>query len=129
MGGFFMLLRLIIFRLGPLISLHFCKDRKQIKVNFAVMGIIYVLCFLIAAWRIFGQKKWMGIIYLPISMFPHYLCYGFAIWLLIRCLWSAWSARVWKRIYGIAIICVIFGILAENYWNPQILQFFFEIFK
>ena len=124
-----MLLRLLIFRLGPLVSLNFCKSRKSMKTAFIVTGMIYSILLLIAAWAIFSEEQWLGILYLPISMFPHYLCYGFAIWLLIRCLWNAWSTRVWKRIYGISIICVILGILAENYWNPKILQFFCEIFK
>lgn len=124
-----MLLRLLLFRLGPLIALRFCKDRKQIKLAVAMLLISYSACFSIAAWKLFSQEHWKGILYLPISMFPHYICYAFAIWVLLRCIWSAWSERVWKRIYIISSISVILGILAENYWNPKVLQFFFEIFK
>lgn len=129
MGGFFMLFRLLLFRLSPVILLRFCRDRKQIKIAVHIILAIYGLCLLIAMWKIFTQKKWLGILYLPLSMFPHYLCYGFAIWMLIRCIWSAWSDRVWKRIYNLSVMSVMVGILTENYINPKILQFFFEIFK
>lgn len=124
-----MLLRLLLFRLGPFVSLRFCKDRKKVKLTFAMIAIVYGGFFLIAAWKIFSQEQWKGILYLPISMFPHYICYAFAIWMLIRCIWSAWSERVWKRIYGLSLISIILGILAENYWNPKILQFFCNFFK
>ena len=124
-----MLLRLLLFRLGPLLGLQFCKEKKKIKLVFMMIAIVYSVCFFVAAWTIFNKEQWLGILYLPISMFPHYLCYGFAIWLLLRCLWNAWSERVWKRIYSIALLCVFLGILAENYWNPKILQFFCNFFK
>lgn len=124
-----MLMRLFLLRLGPFVCLHFCRDRKKTRNVFLVIAFIYSLLFGVAVWKIFSQEQWKGIVYLPISLLPHYLCYGFAVWLLIRCIWSAWSERVWKRIYGIAMISVIAGIYLENYWNPRILQFFCNFFN
>lgn len=124
-----MLLRLVLLRMAPLLSLRFCKNREQIKLMVNGLLICYGLCFLIAVWKLFSQEKWMGIIYLPLALFPHYICYGFAIWMLLRCILGAWSERVWKRIYHLSLISTALGILAENYWNPKILQFFFEILK
>lgn len=124
-----MLLRLILLRLGPLAALHFCKGRKTIKKGFVWIVVIYGGLFLMASWKIFSQKGWSGIMLLPISMFPQYLCYGFAVWILMRCIWSAWSDRVWRRIYSLSVFSVVLGILTENYWNPEILQFFCKIFN
>ena len=124
-----MLFRLFLFRLGPLVFLKFCKEKRQIKLVVCLIGAIYGLCLLLAIWRLFSQEKWLGIIYLPISMLPHYIAYGFAIWMLVRCIWSAWSGRVWNRIYIMSVISVIIGIFSEYYINPQILQIFFKIFK
>lgn len=124
-----MLFRLLLFRLGPFIGLHFCKERKQMKLAVRLLLLCYGVCLIIAVWKIVSEKKWLGILYVPISMFPHYIFYGFAIWILVRCIWSAWSERVWRRIYQISLLCIILGILTENYWNPKILHFFFEIFK
>ncbi len=122
-----MLLRLILLRMSPLISLRFCKNREQIKRAVWFLLICYGLCLLLAVWKLFSQEKWMGIIYLPLALFPHYLCYGFAIWMILRCILGAWSERVWKRIFSLSILSIALGILSENYWNPKILQFFFEI--
>lgn len=124
-----MLLYLCLFRLCPMLSLHFCKKRKKIKIVFLTITAVYILCFVIAVWKIFNQEQWLGVLCLIISLFPHYLCYSFAVWLIIRCVWRSWSDRVWKRIYGIALMSVIFGIYTENYWNPKILQFFCNFFK
>lgn len=124
-----MLLRLVLLRMAPLLSLRFCKNRKQIKLMVNSLLICYGLCFLIAVWKLFSQEKWMGIIYLPLALFPHYICYGFAVWMLLRCILGAWSERVWKRIYNLSLISTALGILAEYYWNPKILQFFFGILK
>lgn len=124
-----MLLRLVIVRLVPLLSLRVCKDRKSIKTILVVEGAVYVLLFVLAAWRIISKENGTGILFLLLSIFPHYLCYGFSLWLLIRCVWNAWSDRVWKRIYGVAMMSLIVGILFENYWNPKILQFFCNFFN
>ncbi len=124
-----MLFRLIVFRLLPFVLLRFCKDRRQLKLAVGFILAAYFLCFLIAAWGIFSQKQWLGIIYLPLSMLPHYICYAFGIWMLLRCIFSAWSERVWKRIYCLTLLCIVLGILLENYINPYILQIFFKIFK
>lgn len=122
-----MMFRLILFRLGPLVSLHFCKDRRRVKLVSNLLLLCYGVCLLIAGWKIFTQESWRGMLYLPVSMFPHYIFYGFALWMLLRCVWSAWSERVWKRIYGLSFLCVILGILMENYWNPKVLQFFSQV--
>lgn len=124
-----MLLRLLILRIGPLIFLRFCKDRGQMKLAVVSLLICYGLCFLIAIRSLFVQVKWMAVIYLPLALFPHYICYGFAVWMLLRCILGAWSERVWKRIYHLSLISTALGIMAETYWNPRILQFFFNIFQ
>lgn len=127
MGGFlFMMFRLVLFRLGPLILLRFCKDRQKIRLVSSLLLLCYGICLLLAGWNLFGRERWMGAIYLPVAMFPHYVFYFFALWMVLRCVWSAWSLRVWKRIYTLSVLCVILGILAENYWNPKVLQFFLE---
>ena len=124
-----MLFRLLFIRLCPLAALRFCKDRKQIKLSVAMLLLCYGVCFLIAVGKIMVEKKWAAIVFIPLSMFPHYICYVFSIWILIRCIWCAWSERVWKRIHSLSVISVFAGILMESYWNPKILQIFFEIFK
>lgn len=121
-----MLLKLFFLRLSPLICLKFCKKRSQIKVAVFSFLVVYAGVFITAAWAVFKQEKWRGIIYLPLSMFPHYLLYGFVMWILLRCIWSAWSERVWKRIYKVSIVIEILGVLTENYWNSMILR---EILK
>ncbi len=124
-----MLFRLLIFRLAPLGSLYFCKERRQMKQMMILLLVCYGGCLAAAAWKIFLEEQWRGMFYLPLSMFPHYLCYGFAIWIMLRCLWCAWSVRVWRRIFCIAHVCVLLGILVENYWNPVILEIFLNIFE
>ena len=124
-----MLIRLILIRFLPFVFLKVGKNRKQLKI--AVSGIVamYVLCLLIAVWGIIREEGWRVFLYLPVSMLPHYLCYVFGFWMLVRCIWSVWSERVWKRIYVLVLLCIVLGILLENYINPYILQFFFKIFK
>ena len=124
-----MLLRLMIVRLCPFAALCFCRERKQMKRAVMMLMILYAIGFLIATGKIVTEEKWLSLLYVPLSMFPHYICYGIAAWMLARCIWYAWSMRVWKRIRSLAVISVLAGIFAENYWNPKILQFFFEIFK
>ena len=124
-----MLLRLIIFRLFPLTSLRFCKEKKQMKLAVMIILVCYCVSFFAVAAKMISEKYWLGILYVPLSMFPHYLFYGFSLVILMRCIWHAWSERVWKRIYSLAQISVILGILTETYINPKILQFFFGIFK
>lgn len=124
-----MLLWLIMIRLSPFVILGFLKERKQIKQAVIILGTCYVVGILIATAKIIAEEKWLAIIYVPISMFPHYICYGFALRILIRCIWYAWSERVWKRIHSFALMSVLAGVFAEKYFNDKILQFFFEIFK
>lgn len=123
MGGFFMmLLKLFILRLSPLVCLKFCKKRNRIKLAVILFLVLYGGIFMVAAWNILQQEQWKVFFYLPLSMFPHYLFYGFVIWILMRCIWSAWSDRVWKRIYKVSFVLTILGILTENYWNSIILE-------
>lgn len=124
-----MLFKLLIFRFLPLIFLAFLKERRQIqKMMIAMLGV-YIISFLAAVWNVIVQFQWLGVLSIPLLMFPQYLCYGFAGWILARCLWFSWSTRVWKRIVLVSMISVLAGVCFENYWNPKILQFFFEIFK
>lgn len=129
MRGFFMLLKLILLRLGPLVAIGFSKKQKKIKRVLIIFAIWYLLLLIISIWRILEQEQLKGLLYLPVAVFPHYLFYGIATWMLVRCILQMWSERVWKRIYYLSFFSTIFGIISENYINPQILRFFFEIFK
>lgn len=91
--------------------------------------LCYALCFVIAVFKIFMEKKWLVVLYIPLAMFPHYILYIFAMKILIRCIWNIWSERVWRRIYFLSVLCVLAGVLMEAYLNPMILQFFYKIFK
>ena len=124
-----MLFQLLVLRFLPVLFLAFLKERRQIKRILIVIAGIYVVSFAAAVWEVIVQFQWMGILVVPLLMFPQYLCYGFAGWILVRCLWHAWSARVWKRIICVSLISVLVGVFLENYWNPKILQIFFGIFK
>ena len=124
-----MLFRLLILRFLPLMLLTFLKERRQIQKIVIVMIGIYIIGFFTAVWDVLIQFGWLGIICVPLLMFPHYLCYVFAGWILIRCLWSSWSTRVWKRIVFVSMLSVLTGVFLESYWNPKILQFFITIFK
>lgn len=124
-----MLFRLLILRFLPLMLLTFLKERRQIQKIVIVMIGIYIIGFFTAVWDVLIQFGWLGILCVPLLMFPHYLCYVFAGWILIRCLWSSWSTRVWKRIVFVSMLSVLTGVFLESYWNPKILQFFITIFK
>ena len=124
-----MLFQLLILRFTPVLFLAFLKERRQIKKILIVIAGLYMISFIAAVWEVVIQFQWMGILVIPLLMFPQFLCYGFAGWILARCLWHAWSVRVWKRIVFVSMISVLAGVFLENYWNPKILQFFFEIFK
>ena len=129
MGGFFMLLKLVILRLVPICMLGLLKDRYQIKLMTGGVSVLYAVGFVMSAWKIVTQEKWLGILILPVSLFPHYICYIFSLWIMLRCIWHAWSERVWKRVYILSIFSVLLGVLSENYINTKILQIFFKIFK
>ncbi len=124
-----MLFRLMLVRFVPLLSLGFLKERAHIKRAVIILLIFYIAGFLTAAGKVIAQKQWLSLLYVPLSMFPQYICYGFAAWMLVRCIWQAWSERVWKRIYLFALLNVLSGIFMERYWNSKILQIFFENFK
>lgn len=129
MGGFFMLFRLILFRLGPIALLQFSNDKSKLKIAVGMLALCYALCMMIAGLKLFREKSWLILLYMPLAMFPHYICYIFAFWILTRCIWSVWSKRVWNRIYFLSVVCVLAGVLMEAYLNPMILQFFYKIFK
>ena len=124
-----MLLKLFLLRLGPILAIGFSKKQKQIKKGLMLFLIFYLLLLIISVGKVLVEKQWGGLLYFFAAIFPHYLFYGFAIWMLVRCIWQMWSQRVWRRIYYLSIFSTIFGIITENYINPQILQFFFKIFK
>ena len=98
MGGFFMLFSLMILRMFPLMMLWIVKDRKKIKAIFVLSGGVILIGFFMSAVKIFQQEGWRSLVFILLGMFPHYLCYGFSFWILLRCIWYAWSDRVWKRI-------------------------------
>ena len=124
-----MLLRLLSIRFLPLLLFMFLKERKKIQKAAIVILEIYLLGFCFAVWKLLTQYRWFGILTIVMALFPHYLCYGFAGWILARCLWFSWSKRVWKRIVFVSLFSVLAGIFMEKYWNLNILQIFFEIFK
>ena len=123
-----MLFKLFVLRLAPLLCLGFCKKRNRIQIAILLFLICYGGIFVTAVWEIFSQEHWKGLIYLPVSMFPQYLFYGFVVWMILRCILHAWSDRVWKRIYKVAVVMVTIGILTEKYWNPLILENILQIF-
>ena len=123
-----MLFRLLIFRMGPLAVLNFFKERNKLKRLLYLMLVLGALFFLTAAWQIFKQERWQSVWILLLSMFPQGFFYGFAVWMLFRCVMKAWSKRVWKRIYSLAFLCILCGILAVLYINPFILRFFVKFF-
>ena len=124
-----MLIRLLILRLGPIAALGMCKNRKTMK--WSILGVLMcnLILFVGICLKIVNEMQWQGLLILLISLFPQCLLYGTALWMMMRCIWSAWSKRVWRRIYVLSVILGFVGILTENYWNPQILRFFLNNFK
>lgn len=123
-----MLFRFILLRIGPIAMLYLLKDRKKLKL--AVYGgvMCWGVSLVVAVLEIFKQEHWESIFLLLLSMFPQYLFYIFAYWLIIRCIRSAWSRRVWRRICVVSFVCVLCGTFAELYINPLILGFFVKKF-
>lgn len=119
-----MLFRLILFRLGPLAMLKLFKERNKLKLVLYLFLVLFALVYFAAVLRIFYQEQWGSIWLLIVSMFPQCFFYGFAGWMILRCVRSAWSKRVWRRIYTLSFLCVLCGILAELYINPLILKIF-----
>ena len=124
-----MLFHLMITRVCPVVVLYFMKNRKQIKRAIIILSLFYVFMMLLAIGKIVIEEKWLGIICVPLSLFPQYLFYGFAIWSLIRCIWYSWSERVWRRVYLFSLIMIFLGIFSEIYVNSKILRIFFKLFK
>ena len=129
MGGFFMLFQLFVVRMGPLIFLRVCKERKRIKFFLILLILIYGVALAGSFLEIKMKTFWNAIWLMMISMFPHYLIYGFSAWLIIRCIWNAWSERVWNRIFALSIFLTTVGILCEKYINPSFVRFFLKILK
>ena len=123
-----MIFRLFVLRMIPLLCLGFCKKRNKIKTAIILFLLCYGGLFAAAAWNLFLQKHWKGMFYLPLSVFPQWLFYGFAVWMILRCVLHAWSERVWKRIYKVSVVVTIFGVLTEFYWNPWFLEKILKFF-
>ncbi len=117
-----MLLRLLLLRFCPVVLLRFCKKRRQVKKGMILLLLCYGALFLLAVWKIIVEKKLWSLLFIPLSMFPHYFLYIFSVWILLRCIWCAWSERVWNRIHTLSLIGLFTGILLETYWNPKILN-------
>lgn len=124
-----MLLKLLLFRMGPVVSLRFCKNRNQMKLAVCAMACLYLFSFFLLLRKLIFEGAWDVLLRIPAALLPHYLCYGFALWLLFRCLFFAWSDRVFKRIYRLSFLGVLLGVLAEAFVNPKILQFFCKVLK
>lgn len=120
-----MLIKLYFIRLFPMILLWKCKDIKKLRALLLVLLVGYGCCFATVGWELFCREHWMFLGYLIIAMFPQYLCYGFSMWLLMRCVWNPWSWRVWRRIFRISLIITVIGIYAEYYVNTWVLELFF----
>lgn len=123
-----MIFNLFMLRMTPLLCLKFCKKRSRIKIAILFFLICYGGLFVTAIWKLFLQKHWKGMFYLPLSVFPQWLFYGFAVWMILRCVLHAWSERVWKRIYKVSVVVTIFGVLTEFYWNPWFLEKILKFF-
>ncbi len=124
-----MLFRLIITRACPVAALYFVKNRKQIKRALVILMLLYVLMMMIAIGKIVIEENWVVVISIPLSLFPQYIFYGFAIWCLIRCIWHSWSERVWRRVQLFSLIMIFLGIFTEIYVNAKILKIFINLFK
>lgn len=122
-----MLFRLLLFRLLPIAGFRFVKERSKIKWAVIALLLMYCLGVVFLSYDLWKKNGWYGIALLIPALFPQYLFYGLACWLLLRCVFYAWSERVWKRIYLVSVGMVFLGILTEKYWNPPILTFFAKI--
>lgn len=129
MGGFFMLFRLFVIRWIPLLFLTIVKEKKQKQKTVIAMAGIYIISFIAASCKVVGEMGGIGLFLIPLFMFPHYICYIFGGWILLKCLWFSWSVRVWRRIVFVSSSCILIGIYLERYWNLKILHKFFEIIK
>ena len=122
MGGFFMLFRMILFRLGPVILLRVCKDRKSLKVAVVTLLLVYLIAGILSILYLWGKEQWKLLIIVPVAMFPQFLCYLFVAWVLLRCALSPWSSRVWRRIYRLSVLITLFGVYLEYTINPIFLK-------
>ena len=129
MGGFFMLFFLLLVRLLPVTLLGMCKSQKRIKMMYLLLMLLNVSGVLIASASVVIQEHVRSFLYIPCAMFPHYICYVFSVCILARCIWHAWSQRVWKRIHLLSQAAILFGIFLELCWNPKILQILLKILK
>ena len=129
MGGFFMLFFLLLVRLLPVTLLGMCKSQKRIKMMYLLLILLNVSGVLIASASVVIQEHVRSFLYIPCAMFPHYICYIFSLEILARCIWHAWSKRVWNRIHLLSQVVILFGIFLELYWNPKILQILLKFFK
>ena len=123
MGGFFMLFRMIVLRLGPVILLRLCKDRKSLKVSVMSLLLVYLIAGIFSILYLWGKEQWKLFFIVPVAMFPHFICYLFVAWILLRCAFSPWSSRVWRRIYRLSVLIILFGVYLEYTLNPIFLKF------
>lgn len=123
-----MLLQIMMIRLAPFFVLKLCRDRRMLKLSCVVMVLVFAGLFLFAAAAVMRREGIAGILYVFAGIFPHGVCYMFALWMISRCVWKEWSQRVWRRIRKVAFACVLLGIVMESYLNPKVLQFFCKIF-
>ena len=124
-----MLLQLLVTRLGPLILMKYCKERRRIKSVMVLLVLIYGIAFITSFFRIAAEESLKGVCLFFISMLPHYLIYGFSACLMVRCIWKMWSKRVWNRISALSIFLTMIGILCEKYINPSFIHFFENFLK
>ena len=129
MGGFFMLFFLLLVRLLPLSLLGMWKDQKRIKRMFVLLMFLNMSGILIASASVVIQEDLKSLLYIPCAMFPHYICYIFSFYILARCIWHAWSKRVWKRIHLLSQLAILGGIFLESCCNPKILQNLLKFLK
>ena len=124
-----MLLKILLLRLIPIIFVGRIKERKRMKWTITAMFMMFLILGVFSFLEIIKQKYWSGVLYFILSMFPHSFLYLMAYGLMSRCAWKMWSKRVWKRVYFVAIILIIVGILSEMYVNPQILRILLKNFN
>ncbi|MGN0335248.1 MAG: hypothetical protein ACI4DV_06265 [Lachnospiraceae bacterium] len=124
-----MLFQLFVLRMSPVLLLGMCRKHQEKKSLSIFLGLAL---FVILAASLVGLVKAngiSGILYLFLGMFPQIIFYGFAFFLIYRCIWKEWSVRVWKRIYLIAVLSVLLGIWVECYCNSGLLTLFGKIMK
>lgn len=117
-----MWIKLIIFRMIPVAGFIFCRNYQKKKRYSLWLGAVIFTSFTLSLLYFYEKKQLLGMGIFLLALLPQWLAYGFALFLIYRCIWQCWSVRVWDRIYKIALIFLIFGMILEKYCNPWVIS-------